>query len=81
MSGHYRGEYKFSEAELVSLMEVDISLSMLNIYLGDLIEQAEEARVKELYLLTQEILMITTLSKTVSSAMETRYGQTSLTEH
>lgn len=75
---HYQGIQTFNEDTMITLMELRISVQILITYLKDLLEQAEEEKVKFLYLQPQEVKMIASLSKGLSKATMVQLGNTNL---
>ena len=81
LKDHYDGTYKHTSDNLITLMELRISTQILVTYLQDLCDQAEEADVSHLFLNPQEVRMIASLSKGLSSAVYVQLGNTNLRAH
>ena len=69
LRAHYTEEYLLCRADLTSLQEINISSMLVDSYLGELIDQAEESNVSTLFLTSKEILLISTLAKSVASSV------------
>jgi|TARA_Y100000289_G_C3914517_1_gene146622 hypothetical protein len=78
---HYKQTYIFNNDVLISLMELRISAKIITTYLDDLLLQAQEAEVEELFLDPSEVKTMAFLSKGLARAVELPLGNTNLRSH
>ena len=82
MEDHYRGIYKISDRPLLTLMEVKVSIMVLDEMLENLISQAHDLKTEKLHMLPTEITFLSSLGRIVSSASETKISShITLLEH
>ena len=79
--GHYTQDHTFSEADLLSILELRVSSGVIGEYLDELITQASEAEVDHLHLYPEEIMLIANLAKTLAMAEKITFSGTSMVEN
>ena len=79
---HYDGSYTIDDSSLMKIMEMNVSMMVLDSFFQDLIDQAEEVNADTLYLKPEEFATVYTLSKTISSSFLSKISTNiSILEH
>lgn len=81
LKDHYLNSYSLPPSDLLSVLEVKISSEILIAYLKELVEQAKEAETETLYMLPEEVKLISSLSTALSLSSQVRFSGTNLLEH
>ncbi len=74
MEGHYMGQYRLSNPDVMILMELNVSCRALMSTLSDLIEQAKEAYVESVFLPGAEVKVIATIAHSLMTSFELGIG-------
>ncbi len=79
---HYNDNYILDDVTLMRLMEMNVSMMVLDSFFQDLVDQAREASVDTLYLKPEEFATVYTLSKTISNSFLSKISNNiSILEH
>jgi hypothetical protein len=81
LQDHYKSNFILGRTSMLTLMELKISCEVVISYIEDLLAQAEEACVEELYLEGPEIKMISTIATSIRAASAVQLENTNLLEN
>ena len=65
LEDHYKGVYIIPDRPLLTLMELRVSIAVLDEMLESLISQAQDLKVEKLHMLPTEVLQATVLQSTM----------------